>query len=237
MTTTPRWGSDLARTLIASAVAFPASLAAVFLQIRAWGSEEYAGLYIEVGLPTIMLTYWSVTTVLYCLLTHVHLTRLDAAELRDRLAWEHDRRGNTRWSWLLGTGGPATWTLTGGFIVLAFTLVLAQSPAWRSSVWLLVLSAVSVASSWVVMAYTHALRYGERDSHEPALRFETDETPVFVDYLQHSLLVSVAAISAAATPLTRAGWRDLTQHAVTAFVVNTVLVAMVVSLLLGRVAA
>ncbi|PWD49502.1 hypothetical protein C8046_00960 [Serinibacter arcticus] len=226
--------SDLSRTITATVSALPFALAVTVVQTRVWGAELFVERYAEVGIPTIMLTFWSAATLLYCLLTHVHLSRLGAATLRERSAREAASRHRHWYTPLLGSGGPASWTISGGFIVLVFTLVLAQSPVWRSSIWLLAISALSVASSWVVMVYTHALRYCERDAQERSLDFGGDEEPVFADYLQHSLLVSVAGVAAPATPTTRAGWRDLTQHAVTAFIVNGVLVAMIVTLLLGR---
>jgi len=236
--TASRLSSDRARNYVAGAVGLPPAAALAFAQRARWGAEAFWDSYLTTVVPTIMLVFWTVTCLVYAALTHRTVGRLGASELRRFSRRQAAARREPRWKRLLGMGtGPGSWAANAIVIVIAFTLLLAQGEAWRTSPWLVGLSAASVAASWLVMVVSHALRYAESDSGDaPALRFTFPEPPVYSDYLRHSLLVSVAGALAPATPVTREGWSDLARHSLVAFIVNGVLVAMVVTLMLGRLA-
>lgn len=196
------------------------------------------------GLQNLAVTYiiyWPLFTVVYLSWTH----RAYSSRDREMLVAAAHKETVRRRSWrviLTGTAGPTDWTVLAALIAVVATVAIAVTPEVRGHALFILLGLVTVASSWAIMVYAFALDYmrinllQETDAgtvRRPHIDFDFDGTPRFVDYLTFALMVSTMAVAAPARMATRQAWRIVGRNVLMAFIFNTVIVAMMVSLLFG----
>lgn len=180
------------------------------------------------------LTSWPMFAVIYLAWTHLTYARRGARALGTTSRRERALKRRW-WSLLFGYGGASSWTLTGASITIFITLLIAQNPEYRSSVFHVALGLLCVASSWALMVYAFALEFlrmnaaGDRGHIE----LETGDDMLFGDYLTLTVLLSTMAATVSAGIRSREAWLLVRTNVLFAFVFNSVIVAMVVSLLLG----
>jgi hypothetical protein len=104
------------------------------------------------------------------------------------------------------------------------------------------LSAGTIALSWAFVQFVFALHYahayyGEADepeaTHRCGLDFPGDEAPDYWDFLHFALIIGVASQTADIQISDKRMRRLSTIHSVTAFLFNTVIVALTVNLAVG----
>jgi uncharacterized membrane protein len=119
--------------------------------------------------------------------------------------------------------------------VLAIIVVgaLVVVPALRVSPIFLGSSVVMVAASWVDVVIMFAVHYARVDAQTGGLRFPDDEEPDFQDYLYVALAVQTTFGSTDVTAVNRRMRKAIAAHGLLAFIFNTVIIAVIVSLLLG----
>ncbi|MGP5930571.1 DUF1345 domain-containing protein [Corynebacterium glyciniphilum] len=147
----------------------------------------------------------------------------------------------TRRTWvgrLSGLTGPTDWTTAAAMMAVVVTVAIALSPGARENPVIILLGLSTVASSWALMVYSFALDYMQvtvlqSPQETPHITFGFAEEPRFSDYLTFSVMVSTMAFAAPAEVTSRQMWRKLRNHVLLAFIFNTVIVAMMVSLLFG----
>lgn len=228
-----RYVSDIARAnwglLAATGVGIGA--AAVYVYSRDFVPERDIGamliVFYLVAWPTFVGIYLAWTHLLY---SSQGPRRLDAAARRES---SNQRRW---WSVLFGYSGTNA-TMSGAAAAVALTVVIAQNPSFRAD-WLFVaLGLVTVASSWALMVYSFALEYlrlalaeGEDDDH---IDLELEGDPRFSDFLTLAVLLSTMAATVSAKIRSRRAWTLVRVNVLFAFTFNSVIVAMMVSLLFG----
>lgn len=226
----PRLLSDTARYLLATAVT--AVLAAAYGSVVA--ALDPGSLQSLRFIVSVYFGAWSVYALLYTGLTWAVLRRADGAEL---VGWlTEDRRGRRRRrraEWLAGSGGPYGAV---SFCAAAIGAVAAASilPQLRGDPLIIVLAILVVASSWLLIIVVYAVHYARENTHRGGLDFrgaDDDGPPRLADYLYLSVQVGTAYNGADVPATSRAMRRTVTGHAVVAFVYNTVLIALLVSLL------
>lgn len=198
-------------------------------------TEGYDG-----DVPTVLILFylvaWPTFVAAYLIWTHVmYATRgprtLDAAARREA---EKLRRW---WIRVFGYGGGSSWALTGALVAVLLTIVIAQNPAFRSDWLYIVLGLLSVASSWALMVYSFALEYVRLavadDEDEPHIELTVRGDPRFADYLTFAVLLSAMAATVSASVRSRRAWTLVRINVLFAFAFNSVIVAMMVSLLFG----
>lgn len=92
------------------------------------------------------------------------------------------------------------------------------------------------------MVYSFALTYMRVDAGSPAdtdskMIFHGEPPTEFADYLTLAVLASTMAATISATIRSRRAWRVIRTNVVLAFVFNSVIIAMMVSLLFGGLAS
>lgn len=92
---------------------------------------------------------------------------------------------------------------------------------------------LTAAGSWVLMAYSFALRYFRLHAAGESITFGIAEPPEFEDFVTMALLISATGSHSGGTPTTRAGLRAVRAHSIIAFVFNALVIAMIVSLMTG----
>lgn len=223
--------TDLFRVGVSWLVAFTVMIA---VGVVLWATD---GIDFSDARQTIVVAYvvmWPVYAVVYVWWSIRAYTRLDEGELRRLSVTElRERRG---WAQKVFGQSSANTSLSAASVAVLVTVLIAVQPVFRGEVVYLALGLLTVAASWVLMVFSFAqaylhLEFGrEGVSH---LGFRVPETPDFNDFLTLSALISTMAVTTPAEPKTRPGWRLLRLNVLIAFVFNSVIIAMIVSLLFG----
>lgn len=249
--------SDNARANWSTLIAVPLAVAFDLLVARRLGVEinDYWRY-----LVSIFIVFWPLFGTVYLVWTHLAYRNADTVALR--VASRRERATRRRW-WhkFVGYGGATDWTTAGAMVAVGLTIAIAiaQDPTFRDQTIFVVLGLATVAASWALMVYSFALEYLRLDATpEAAQQGETEsgaapaaevrpprrseivfpfpEEPRFGDYLTLAVLMSTMAATASAEITSRRGWRVARTNVVLAFSFNSVIVAMMVSVLFGGLA-
>lgn len=218
------WVSALVATVVALAV-----LAALALVAEV----DFDGL--DQLLVTAYVVYWPLSTGLYVAWSLGVYSRLDPAALK-RATDTDDRDERRLTSRILGASGATSTTISAAVVAVFVTIAIAQRPEFGSEAIYVALALLTVASSWVLMVFSFAqgyLRLGAADEPGAHFRFSFPGEPVFSDYLTLAVLISAMAATTPADVTSRAAWRVVRTNVLIAFTFNTVIIAMMVSLLFG----
>lgn len=236
----PRRYSDTLRANIAGLVGV-AGATAIFVPIILRESDrtestpeglDWFTEYVESIFIPYYMVFWVLFVLCYIAWTHLAYARTPRPELV-RIAAEQSRRRPSLLAQMLGYGGAGSWTVAGAVVAAFLTVGLARTEMFRSEPLFILLGMATVAASWFAMVYSYALRYLRLHSGGERIDFDQLEPPVFGDYLTMAFMMSTMASTLGARIRTRTGWRAAREHTVLAFVFNTVIVAMTVSLLFG----
>lgn len=227
----PRLASDNAR--------YAVSVVVTILVGAGFGFSTQAGNPGMVGsLRFVALVYfgsWALYATAYVTLTWLALRGADGATLRawltENRAGRQRRRAAER---LTGSGGPAGAV---SFCAVAIGAVVAAAvlPELRQDPVVVGLAVAVVVTTWILIAVVFAVHYAREDAQDTGFAFpgtDPDNLPRLSDYWYLAVQVSAAYNSADVTVTTRHHRSALTAHAVVAFVFNTVLIALLVSLLI-----
>ncbi|WP_426186946.1 DUF1345 domain-containing protein [Microbacterium sp. TWP3-1-2b2] len=229
-----RYVSDTARANWSSLVS--TSLGAGLVAIASLSGEisiaEPDG-HFEAGV-LFYLTSWPLFAAVYLIWTHAAYTRRGPRALGTTSRRERALKRRW-WSLLFGYGGASSWTLTGASITILISLLIAQNPDYRQSLVHVALGLLCVASSWALMVYAFALEFLRVNTADDRahIHLETGDDMLFGDYLTLTVLLSTMAATVSASIRSREAWLLVRTNVLFAFVFNSVIVAMVVSLLLG----
>jgi uncharacterized membrane protein len=186
-------------------------------------------------LITTYVLVWPLYTALYVgWSSHVY-SHLDPESLRQATA-EDERSGRQFFARLLGGSGATATTISAAMLAVFVTVLIAQRPEFRTDVVYVVAALVTVASSWVLLVFSFAqsyLRLGSSGEQPAHLNFSFPETAKFSDYITLAVLVSTMAATVPAEITSRRAWRTVRANVIIAFVFNSVIIAMMVSLVFG----
>lgn len=227
-----RYVSDTARANWSSLVSGLVGIGAVTVLVL---TGDMSG---ATDIPRMLITFylitWPVFVGVYLLWTHLGYSRQGPRSL-SATAYREARNLRRWWSRAFGSGGASSLSLTGASVAVLLTIVVAQNESFRSD-WLFVaLGLLTVASSWALMVYSFALEYlrlAATDGRE-TIQLGVEGDPQFTDYLTLAVLLSTMAATVSATITSRAAWTLVRTNVLFAFAFNSVIVAMMVSLLFG----
>ncbi|HIW99255.1 MAG TPA: DUF1345 domain-containing protein [Candidatus Nesterenkonia stercoripullorum] len=232
--------SDSTRSNVSIAVSVVVTAVAMLIisALSDWLPEGRIGVVLA-----IYVISWPVFTVTYLVWTHLAYAASGPERLRATAVHEHRRRRGSLMR-RLNSDGAADWSVIAAIIAVAIAVMIAVNPAVRDSVAFIVLGLLCVACSWSVMIYSFALDYmrlnlTDEQSETPNahVRFPFSDEPRFGDYVTFAVLMSTMAAVSSGRVSSRPAWRLVRTNVVLAFVFNTVIVAMTVSLLFGGLGA
>jgi uncharacterized membrane protein len=208
-----------------------AVLVSVAVTLTTGDADSEAGL--RRSSMTAYVVAWPVYSVLYVAWGARVYSRLPSEALR-RVSESDDRddRGVSR---LLHLTGTTNTTLTAAAVAVIVTIAIAQQEEFRSEPVYILLALLTVASSWLLMVFSFAQRYqrlGVTADDEP-FRFHIPDVPRFGDYFTLATLLSTMAATIPAEISSRRAWLTVRTNVVIAFLFNSVIIAMMVSLLFG----
>lgn len=192
---------------------------------------------------------WTLFAAGHTLLTHLVYRNATAADFAaDHVAsMERSHRGEHRtwrrrmlaapravWHrwWHRGSEAPS-WSVQVSVLALIVVATIMVTPALRASQALLFAALAMVASSWANVVVMYAVHYARLDTAHQGLRFAGDEPRRFVDYLYVAVAVQTTFGTTDVEICTQRFRRTTLTQSVLAFVFNSVIVAMIVSLLLS----
>lgn len=186
-----------------------------------WAATQPEGRDV-VGALGVVLT-WALLVGSHAILTFRAFNGLSGEQLEEAIEASSSSRDveRTRPSWSVQVSSMA-------LIVVALLLLL---PSWRAEPGLVVLALVMVAASWADMVISFALHYAAVDGG--SLDFPGDEPRTFSDYLYLAVTVQATFGLPDVAARTSAIRRHLSVHTLVSFVFNTVILAVVVTLLVG----
>ncbi|GAB3839226.1 DUF1345 domain-containing protein [Kribbella italica] len=226
----PRLVSDGSRYVVAAAVSV--ALAAGYGSlVQIWtpgtiGSLEF--------LVTVYFGTWSAYATIYMCLTWAVLRPAGGAELRRWLAEsQENRRRRRRSEWWSG-GGPLG-ALSFCLLAIGSVAAAAVLPELRSSPTVIGLAVLVVASSWLLIVTVYTVHYAREDAHRGGLRFAGlgESKPRLSDYWYLAVQVGTAYNGADVAVSSPAMRKTVAQHALVAFLFNSILIALLVSLLVA----
>ena len=229
-----RYVSDLARANWSSVISGVAGVAAAGWFVNTRDGDADADT--TSVLMAFYLAAWPAFVAIYLLWTHVVYAQRGPRALTV-VARQETRSLQNVWVRIFGYGGASNWALIGALVAVVLTIVVAQNPAFRGDWVFIVLGLLTVASSWALMVYSFALAYlrlaSVKDDDEASIEVHVDGDPQFTDYLTLAILLSTMAATISASIRSRRAWTLVRVNVLFAFTFNTVIVAMMVSLLFG----
>jgi uncharacterized membrane protein len=185
---------------------------------------------------TSFVLVWPVYTLVYVGWSLWTYSRLDGEELDDATAI--DERSGRNWALrIMGFTGTTSVTIGAATVAIVVTILIAQQPETREDGAYIVGTLATVAASWVLVAYAFAQRYvrltADRSTEHLVFRFSG--RPRFMDHMTLAVMISAMAPMIPAEAGSRTAWRIIRTNVLIAFVFNSVIIAMMVTLLFGSI--
>lgn len=175
---------------------------------------------------------WNIFTIVYVVLTVRTFSGVDSTEFAVRMAARDVRRPAFLRRIEPWGDGPtyAVESLLVGFLVV---FIVPRLDAFEVDDWLLIPVSLSILlSCWGLSVVAYALHYAQRDLAEPGLDFPGARTHAFGDYAYFSIAVA-STFGATDVNITTPAMRSVVNfHTILTFIFNSVIVALLVSLLL-----
>ncbi|MGJ3509359.1 DUF1345 domain-containing protein [Enemella sp. A6] len=184
-----------------------------------------------------VLWTWSTFTLFHSLFTWLAYRGRTDDQLLARFGAEKRREGRkSRRSafvrWLTGTSSAPSWSVQVSAMALLGVGVLLLNSSLRTGP-LMLSAGLLVVSSWVNVWIMFTVQYARTHLSSPGFEFPGSQTRSFSDYLYLALAVQTT-FGATDVQITTTEMRKLSMnHTLVAFAFNTVILAMVISLIMG----
>lgn len=186
-------------------------------------------------LPSII---WAAYALLHVVLTWFAYRGLRGETFRAAVTadpgWlKYDARRRSRfYRWVVGVG-PSSWSINFSLVALLVVVALVLRPALRELPLSFAVALVMVAASWISVAVTYAVHYARVDLTRGGLSFPGEGAQSLTDYFYLAAGVQ-ATFGTTDVAVVRHELRvQVLTQSMLAFVFNTVIVGMVISLLLN----
>ncbi|MFT3943006.1 MAG: DUF1345 domain-containing protein [Ancrocorticia sp.] len=180
---------------------------------------------------------WMMLALFHSLLTWLAFRGLEDKEFDEAIvadpSWQRWVAGDAKSrmkSRIMGTS-TGSWTISISILALWVVLMLVLRPSLRQFPAALLIGTAMIVASWVSVAVLYGVRYARLD--KSALRFPGDQPNKLSDYLYLSFAAQASFSPSDVEILTSEARRVVTGHTLLAFAFNSVILATVVSLLLG----
>jgi uncharacterized membrane protein len=229
-TKVPRLASDVTRSTLAM---IPALALTLLGEIAVIAVTEVTQIQLY---ATAILLFWSLYGICVILLTWRALGAVPAEELHRRLSATAPPAGRwRRMMWSTLGGGAVSWALTGSVVAVVAVIYLALNPEVASSPFVTWAAVAAIAVSWATTTTAYAVRMARENTALGGAEFPGDERPGFTDYLYLAVQVGTT-FSASDVDITTSRMRRVViGNSIISFTFNTVIVALLVSVLITRI--
>ncbi len=180
----------------------------------------------------LVLIGWNVFCVVYVIHTQRTFARVDRREFAARMA-ARSVLVNRFWARVSPHGDGPNFAIEATAVSFFVVLVVPHIDAIRIDEWVLVPLTVSILlCCWALSIVSYTLHYAQKDIDDPSLDFPGDRTGAYGDYLYFSIAVSTT-FGATDVDITKPYMRKVVNlHTVLTFLYNSVIVALLASLLI-----
>ena len=186
------------------------------------------------GVVLALLSGWSAFSLTHYLLCRAAYRDSGGALLRERLLADPVSTPRTRWlgRLLLGSTSSHSFAANAAGMALLGVIVLVLYPDLRRNSVLLLVGVALVITSWLDMAMAYAVQYARMDLTEGGFEWVGEADQLFSDYEYVANAVQ-ATLGTTDVVLTTSGMRTaVRRHGLIAFTFNSVIIALLVSLVL-----
>ncbi|WP_374945843.1 DUF1345 domain-containing protein [Agreia sp.] len=181
-----------------------------------------------------IFTAWIVIALLLAFLPALIFGRATGHDLERWLAATTPPPGK-RLMWSLNGGGAVSWAFTGSAVAVGAVIGVSRNADLRSEPVVVVLAILVVVGSLLVTMSAFAVRYARENAVAGGAEFADTEHPRFVDYVYLAIQVGTT-FSASDVTITTSRMRNIVSaNSLIAFAFNTVVIALLVSVLLTSV--
>jgi uncharacterized membrane protein len=174
------------------------------------------------------LITWNSFAVTYLLLGIRAFSKVGRAELVRRILATPLPASRVK-RWLFAGGGGTRFPMLISLVAFS-TVATAVVNQDDLTALVLGLALASVASSWAVLTFSFAVYYARKDIEEPGLEFGGSDEPAFSDYIYLAIGCSTTFGTTDTIITSRSMRRAISIHSLIAFVLNTVVVAVLLSI-------
>lgn len=228
----PRLASDLVRGWVIFGLTVPLFLVAPLALFRLDPDTSIAALSIGT-----LFAGWTGMALVSCIVTVLVFRRASGRTLS---AWLRQTTPHTRARRLLHLSmgvGAVSWAATGSAIAVVSVVILAFDPALRREPVPVFSGIAVVISSMLMIICAYAVRYAREDANSGALVFPDTEHPRFADYLYFAVQVATTFGPSDVQVRTTRMRRVIAINSLISFAFNTVIVALLVSLIISTATA
>lgn len=144
------------------------------------------------------------------------------------------KRGERHWRRSTDGGNQApSWSVHVSFLALLVVGGILVTPALHGSRSVLVVALAMVAGSWTNVLVAYSVHYARMDTRTGGFSFPGEQTRVYIDYLYLAMSVQTTFGTTDVTVISTTARRAVMGHSTLAFIFNSVLIAMIISLLLA----
>jgi uncharacterized membrane protein len=227
-----RTGKNLFRLFVSGVVSIAVSYGA--LQLLTY----FFGLDLTDPVRSVVTSYviaWPIYVFVYVIWSYRVYSRLGSAALKQTTEAD-DAQENRPLIRLLNASGATNTTISAAVIAVLVTVLIAQQQEFRSDPVYILMALITVASSWILMVFSFAqsyMRLGAGANEDAHFHFHFPDPPRFSDYLTLALTISASGATVSADGTSRKAWQLIRANVVIAFIFNSVIIAMMVSLVFG----
>ncbi|WP_368497387.1 DUF1345 domain-containing protein [Herbiconiux sp. A18JL235] len=226
----PVFAHDVPRSLIAMVPAV----------IVGFGFQFVAIFMLEVELLELtvagVLVFWGAYCVSAIIISLVVFGRVGSHEFARRL--RRTAPPEKGWRRVLAASmgaGAVSWAVAGSAFAIVAVVYLALNPSLGSSPLVTWGAVVAVAGSWAVTMVSFAVHIARHDEVHGGAVFPGTGAPLFTDYLYLAAQIGTTFGGSDVDITTRGMRRVVMSYSIIAFTFNTVIVALLVSVLIARV--
>lgn len=179
-----------------------------------------------------ILIAWTAMAIGTSLVTWIVFRRASGGQLNAWLAATTPDGRFRRIVWSLNGGGGISWAITGSAIAIIAIVLIGQNSEFRSDPLVVVPAIAVVASSVLMIISAYTIHYARENTRLGGLVFPERIQPRFVDYFYLAVQVSTTFSTSDVTVTSSSMRRTVAVHSLTAFAFNTVIVALLVSMLI-----
>ncbi len=227
----PRFVSDISRGYLSLGISSLLTFAGAFL-IGFLGRD----LPREVIFTSALFAGWAVICLVTSALTVIVFLPLSSEQLHESLRATTPTTPRAKAVWVLSGGGATYYAVTGSLIAVVTLVTLVVNRSVSSNPALRYLGLAVVVGSFALIVTSYAVRYARQNAVAGGAEFAGDEPPRFGDYLYLAIQVATTFSASDVTTTARAFRRIVSVNSLVSFAYNSVIVALLVSVLINAAA-
>lgn len=185
----------------------------------------------EAAVTLLLFVSWAFTGLLTVFVNWLVFRRATGEQLREWMTATSPKNAVSRfWYFVSGVGG-ASWATSGSGIAVIAVLAVLFTPGFRDELILVGAGIAVVIGSLVLTIAVYAVQYARESANHGGISFPNTENPRYVDFFYLSVQISTTSASSDVSLTSSTARRLVTTHSLISFTFNTMIVALLVSML------